>query len=275
MANAFFRLPVTVPSAKYKINESNIVDVSKAYAKIDSNLYFDFSLGDTTTRDGMAFTVTNGNLPMTFRNGGLVLASKAIGGYGFPTIAESDFTNGYTLVSSVKIPKDTKAVNGVAILLNFFGGDSFSTANYSSYAWHLNNIGILCYGKSTKADGTVLANGTLLSKTFKTYGSVDKFFLNDVYVTTALCNDPNSKQIRCGIITSEDKEISTAILNTESKNVLSNTLKLNIGSSFFTSGANSDGALDYIMTESFLLKTALSLEEMKVLIKERYIKSFG
>lgn len=274
MPNAFFRLPVIAPTAKYKLDPKSIIDISKVLKPIESEYYFDFSMGDKSTQSGVPLVETNGNLAITFRNGGLVLSSKGQGGYGFPATPESQFANGYTIINSVKIPKGTKTVTGVAVFMNFFGGDSFSTQNYSSYAWHFSNSSLLCYGKSLKTDGSVLHSGNLLNIRFAA-DAVAKVFTDDVFVTCAMCVDPSNKKIKVCAMTNQSPYFQAKTLITETSNVLSDTLKLNIGSSFYASGTNADGLLDYISPEMFLLPKTFTESELEILIKERYIRNFG
>lgn len=273
MNNAFLRLPIVISNAKYKVDVNKIVDISDAFKPVDSEYYFDFSSGERFTRSGKEIKVMNGNYPMTFRNGGLVMVSGPTKGYGFIGVPETMFPNGYVLCSSVKIPKGAPAFTGVNILLNFFNAGTDLLNNQSNYCWHFSGSGLLLYGGSKDSSG-VTTTRTILSKGFKASAGAVKLFTEDVKVTTILCVDPVNKRVEGAVFTNQSDSVQTGTYNTDASNTM-RSLNLNIGSCYYPSGANTDGAADYIMKESFLLPNPLPSSDLVKLVKERYVRNFG
>lgn len=273
MNNAFLRLPIVISNAKYKVDVNKIVDISDAFKPVNSEYYFDFSAGERFTRSGKEIKTINNNYPMTFRNGGLVLASGAFKGYGFTDVPETMFPNGYVLCSSVKIPKGTPVLSGVNILLNFFNAGTDLLNNQSNYCWHFSNQLLLLFGQSKDSSG-VATSRTILSKAFKVSADAVKLFTEDVKVTTILCVDPANKRVEGVLFTNQSDSVHTGMYITDASNTM-RSLNLNIGSCYYSGGSNTDGAADYIMKESFLIPNPLPSSDLVKLVKERYVRNFG
>lgn len=274
MNNAFLRLPIVISNAKYKVAANKIVNISDAFKPVDSEYYFDFSAGERFTRSGKEIKTINDNYPMTFRNGGLVLASGAYKGYGFTDVPETMFPNGYVLCSSVKIPKGTPALTGANILLNFFNaGGATLLDNQSNYCWHFAGSVLLFYGSSKDSSGA-LTSRAILGKNFKVSSDAVKLFTEDVKVTVILCVDPANKRVEGAVFTNQSDSVQVGTYNTDASNTM-RSLNLNIGSCYFTGGSNTDGAADYIMKESFLISNPLPSSDLVKLVKERYVRNFG
>lgn len=273
MNNAFLRLPIVISSAKYKVDANKIVDISDAFKPVDSEYYFDFSAGERSTRSGKELKPINNNLPMTFRNGGLVMASGAFKGYGFTDVPETMFPNGYVLCSSVKIPKGTPVLSGVNVLLNFFTNGADLLNNQSNYCWHFSGSGLLFYGSSKNSSGA-LTSRTITSKGFKASADAVRLFTEDVKVTTILCIDPVNKRVEGVLFSNQSDSVQTGTYTTDASNTM-RSLNLNIGSCYYPEGSNTDGAADCIMKESFLIPNPLPSSDLVKLVKERYVRNFG
>ena len=273
MNNAFLRLPIVISNAKYKVDVNRIVDISDAFKPVDSEYYFDFSAGERFTRSGKELKPTNNNLPMTFRNGGLVMASGPAKGYSFTDVPETMFPNGYVLCSSAKIPKGTPALTGVNIFLNFFNQGLNLLNNESNYCWHFSGGTAMLLGQSKDSSG-VQTSRTIMAKGFKASADEVRLFTEDVKVTTILCIDPANKRVEGVLFSNQSDSVQVGTYNTDASNTM-RSLNLNIGSCYFPNGANTDGAADYIMKESFLIPNPLPSSDLVKLVKERYVRNFG
>ena len=265
MSNLIIRLPITVPNAKYKIDPNDIVNVSDIVNYPDVRYYFDFSVGDSVASDGRKLLPTNGNLPLTYRNGGLVLASKAQGGYVIDGLKESLFVDGYTILTSIKIPNGTTVTTGIMLLMNFYGNGS-TTANYAAFSWHFSNNILNFYGTINNVEYTLLTVNLPV-----TSGK----FTQDFYATVGQTSNPLTKTITAFLRTNLASDVKkNAVVMTQTP-VYSETIMANIGSAFTGSGGNSNGALDYIITESFIDIVPRLDEDVVNLVKEAYLRNFG